>query len=302
MNLSKEKRLSLALTVSVLILIAEIIGGIISNSLALLSDAGHVLTDSLAITLSLIAAVIARRPSDFRATFGYQRIGLLAAFINGASLLLIAGYIFIETYRRFLSPPEVNAPIMLAVSAGGLLGNLVMAGILSKGHHDLNIKSAWLHIIGDLLASVGVVIAGVIIYFTGYRLADPIVGMIVGALVLFGGIRVVKESLWVFLELVPSGYSVEEISKAVLEIPEVQGIHDLHLWSISHGTPAFSAHLWIPDQKLSEADSIRERVEDKLSGFGIKHTVLQLECAECENNGLYCQVRADDEGHHHHHH
>lgn len=296
--MSKEKRLGLALSISLFILIAEIIGGIMSNSLALLSDAGHVLTDSFAIALSLIAAMIGRKPSDFRATYGYQRIGLLAAIANGISLLGISLYIFYETYQRFTSPPEINAPLMLAVAVGGLIGNGVMAFILSKGHHDLNIKSAWLHILGDILASFGVVIAGVIIYYTGFRLADPLAGIVVGLLILVGGVRVVKEAIWVFLELVPAGFNIDDISKAITDIPHVKGIHDLHLWSISHGTAAFSAHVWIHDQQLSDADSIRAEIEKKLEEIGIHHTVLQMECAECENNELYCQIKTEPEHHH----
>lgn len=298
--MTKEKKLFLALLISIFILIVEVVGGVISNSLALLSDAGHVLTDSFAIGLSLIASMISRRPSDFRATYGYQRIGLLAAVINGVSLLAIAGYIFFESYQRFISPPEINTRLMLTVAVGGLTGNALMALILSKGHHDLNIKSAWLHILGDLLASVGVVTAGIVIYFTGLRVADPVAGFIVGVLVLAGGVRVVKDSLWVFLELVPVEYDVEKISRKIEEIEEVQGIHDVHLWSISHGTPAFSAHIWISDRRLSEADEIRGRIENKLREIGIHHMVLQIECAECERNGLYCQVRTETVSHHEH--
>lgn len=299
--MNNERRLLWALIISLVILIGEVIGGLISNSLALLSDAGHVLTDAFAIALSLLAAVVSRRPSDYRATYGYQRIGLLAAIINGLSLLAVAGYIFYESYHRFLSPPEIKASLMLTVAIAGLIGNGIMALILSRGHHDLNIKSAWLHIMGDLLASVGVVIAGVVIYYTGFRYADPIASFIVGLLVLAGGIRVVRDALWVFLELVPSGFDVQEITKTILDVPGVQGVHDIHLWSISHGRPAFSAHIWVSDQRLSEADEIRKEIERRLTEMGIVHTVLQLECAECEQNGLYCQIKSEDEGYHHHH-
>ncbi len=299
MKLTKEKRLLLALSVTVAILLLEVVGGILSNSLALLSDAGHVFTDGFAIALSLVAAIISLRPSDYKATFGYQRIGLLAAVINGLSLLGIAIFIFFESYKRFIAPPVVKAPLMLSVAGIGLVGNIVMALILSKGHHDLNIKSAWLHIMGDLLASVGVVFAGMIIYFTNFYLIDPIAGFIVGVIILFGGLRVVREALHVFLELSPPGYHVERISKTISEIPEVEGIHDVHLWSISHGIPAFSAHIWIRDRKISEADIVREKIEKKLAEIGIKHTVLQLECAECRNNVLYCQIHETKEEHHH---
>jgi|Deesub1362A_J573_1020465.scaffolds.fasta_scaffold09380_2 cobalt-zinc-cadmium efflux system protein len=299
MSLTKEKRLFLALMISLFILFIEVIGGLLSNSLALLSDAGHVLTDAFAIALSLMAAMISKKPSDFRATYGYQRIGLLAAIINGISLFAVAGYIFYEGYRRFVSPPHIEATLMLTVAVAGLIGNGIMAMILSKGHHDLNIKSAWLHIIGDLLASVGVVIAGIILYFTNFKYADPIASTIVGLLVLIGGIRVVRDALWVFLELAPAGYNLQEITKAILSVPEVQGLHDVHLWSISHGRPAFSAHVWINDVPLSKADEIRKRIEQKLSQIGINHTVIQLECTECEKNGLYCQLRTEEFHYHH---
>jgi cobalt-zinc-cadmium efflux system protein len=298
--LSNINRLKLALGISLFILVMEVIGGLVSHSLALLSDAGHVLTDAFALGLSLIALTISQRPSDFRATFGYQRLGMLAAVINGSTLLIIAVYIFYEAVKRFMNPVEVDAPVMITVAVLGLIGNGVMALILGKGHQDLNIKSAWLHIIGDLLASVGVVVAAVVIYFTGLRIADPIAGALVGILILIGGIRVVRDALWVFLEFVPSGIDVREITKRVSEIPGVQGIHDVHLWAISHGTPAFSAHIWINDQRLSEADSLRKKIEEILKEYGIVHTVLQLECAECAQNGLFCQVRIRDEHRHSH--
>ncbi|UCG77868.1 MAG: cation transporter [Nitrospirota bacterium] len=279
-----EKRLILTLLISLAILVAEIIGGMISNSLALLSDAGHVFTDSLALSLSLIASVISRKAPDEKATFGYQRIGLLAAIINGLSLLGISVYIFHESYNRFMSPPEIRSSLMLVVASAGLIGNIVMAYVLSEGHSDLNIKSAWLHIIGDLLASIGVIVAAVIIYFTGFVMADPIASIAVGGLILIGGLRVVKEALGIFLEMVPKGYDLREIRRSILDINGVIDIHDVHLWSISHGKPSFSAHVLTSDLSLSEVDTIRGRIEGLLSEFGIDHTVLQLECGRCEND------------------
>jgi cobalt-zinc-cadmium efflux system protein len=294
-----EKRLFLTLLISLTILIAEVIGGILSGSLALLSDAGHVFTDSLALSMSLIAAVISRKPSDARATFGYQRIGLLAAIINGISLIGISVYIFIESYYRFSSPREINSGLMLWIATAGLIGNVVMAFVLSKGHHDLNIKSAWLHILGDLIASVGVIIAAVIIFFTGFTIADPLASIIVGVLILTGGLRVVREALGIFLELVPKGYDIEEINDAIMSMPQVIDVHDLHLWSISHGVPSFSAHIRISDINLSKVDIIRKEIESLLEDFGIHHTVIQIECAQCEDSDTFCSGTQRRENHTH---
>jgi len=187
MKASNEKRLILALAVTFVVLVAEVIGGLLANSLALLSDAAHVLTDVFALGLSLIALVIAKRPSDYRATYGYQRIGILAALINGSSLVLISVFIFREAYHRFFSPPDVNPDVMLLIASGGLIGNIVMILILGKGHTDLNIKSAWLHVWGDMMTSIGVIIAGLVIKFTGWHLADTLASGIVGCIIIVGG-------------------------------------------------------------------------------------------------------------------
>jgi cobalt-zinc-cadmium efflux system protein len=297
---SFEKRLFWSLAITTIILAGEVIGGIISNSLALLSDAGHVLTDVFALGMSLFATLIMKRPSDYRATYGYQRIGLLAALINGSSLVVIAVFIFVETYKRLHSPPEINSSVMLAIATAGLAGNLFMAWIIGRGHKDLNLKSAWLHVLGDTVSSAGVIVAGLVIHFTGWRLADPIASCLVGIMIIFGGGRVVKEALWVFLELSPLGFHAEEISAMIAELPGIVCVHDVHIWSIGHGIPAFSGHVQVHDQKISEVDAVRKEIEHKLSGLGIRHSVIQLECAECEANGLYCQMREAADTHHHH--
>lgn len=294
-----EKRLFITLLISLAILIGEVIGGILSNSLALLSDAGHVFTDSLALSMSLIAAIISRKPSDARATFGYQRIGLLAAIINGISLIGISVYIFIESFHRFSSPREIDSGLMLWIATAGLIGNIVMASVLSKGHHDLNIKSAWLHILGDLFASIGVIIAAVFIYFTGFTAADPVASIIVGILILAGGVRVVREALGIFLEMVPKGYDIGKINDAIMSMPQVIDVHDLHLWSISHGITSFSAHIRISDINLSKVDMIRKDIESLLADFGIHHTVIQIEFAQCEESDTFCNGMQRKEDHTH---
>ncbi|MBI5102049.1 MAG: cation transporter [Nitrospirae bacterium] len=295
------KRLGWSLIVTLVIFIAEVFGGILSRSLSLLSDAGHVLTDAFALGLSLIALLIMKRPSDYKATYGYQRIGLLAALINGISLVVIAMFIFIEAYTRLQTPPEINSSVMLSIAGAGLAGNLIMAWILGHKHHDLNIKSAWLHVVGDTVSSAGVIIAGLIIKYTGWVLADTIASGIVGCMIIIGGTRVIKEALWILLDLSPSGFHPEDLAKVIAEIPEVRNVHDVHIWSIGHGVPAFSGHVQVHDQKISEADIIRKEIERLLSDQGIKHAVIQMECADCCNNEIYCNINPENahDGHRH---
>ncbi len=289
------------MVVTLIVLFAEVAGGIIANSLALLSDAGHVFTDVFALALSLIAVYIGKRPSDYRATYGYQRIGILAALINGSTLVVISVLIFVETYKRIFSQPEIDSNVMLLVAVGGLVGNVIMARLLRGDDSDLNMKSAWLHVLGDLFTTAGVIIAAIVIKFTAWHIADPIVSGLVGIIIILGGGRVIKESLWIFLELSPLGFHAEDISKTICGMEHVLGVHDVHVWSIGHGVPAFSAHVLLNDRKISETDMIRREIEDKLSELGIRHTVLQMECAECQVNGLFCQIGAPDETDHHHH-
>jgi cobalt-zinc-cadmium efflux system protein len=293
-----EKRLLWAIAVTLLILVIEVIGGLVSNSLALLSDAGHVLTDTFALGLSLVASLMTHRPAGRKATYGYHRMGVLAASINGVILVAVALFIFMEAYQRFVTPPAIETGLMLVIASIGLLGNLLMAWFLKEEHHDLNIRSAWLHVISDAISSVGVIVAGLVILCTGWRLADPIASVVVGLLVTVGGIRVLREALRIFLELTPLGFDIEDISREIAELPEILGIHDVHIWSIAPGATALTAHLWVHDQGLASADRIREKVEHKLAHIGIRHTVLQLECAECYSGGLYCQIKTGMEHRH----
>jgi len=297
--MTSEKRLIASFAITVFIFVAEVLGGILSNSLALLSDAGHVLTDAFALGLSMIAARFSRRPSDYRATYGYQRFGLLAAIINGLSLVAISLFIFIESYHRFLAPPQINIAVMLPIATGGLAGNIVMALILGHGHEDLNVKSAWLHVLGDTLSSVGVIVSGVIIYFTGWEYADPVTGVLIGLIIITGGVRVVREASGIFLEMVPKGFDVEALARELCALPDVMGVHDIHVWSLAHRRVAFTAHIWVHDRKLSELAPLRKRIEDMLRAMMIHHILLQFECAECETNALYCQVQSEEEQHHH---
>jgi len=299
MGLSGEKRLGLSLAVTAVILAAEIAGGLMSNSLALLSDAGHVLTDSFALGLSMVAARISRRPSDYKATYGYQRVGLLAAVINGLSLVVIAAFIFYEAYHRFASPLSIDVPLMLFIAIFGLLCNVVMAFIIGSEHEDLNIRSAWLHVLGDTLSSLGVIVSGVVIYFTHWVYADPVASVLIGIVILAGGIRVVREASTIFLEMTPSAFHPEEVAQKICDMDEVMGVHDVHIWSVAHKHIAFSAHVWVHDQKLSELEGPRKKIEEMLTEMGIHHIMLQFECAECQNGSLYCQIHTTDTHHAH---
>ncbi|MCX7987973.1 MAG: cation diffusion facilitator family transporter [Thermodesulfovibrio sp.] len=296
---SSTKRLFLTLLITFLIFFVELIGGIFSNSLALLSDAGHVFTDSLAIVLSLIASIIVKKPSGQKATYGYQKIGILAAFINGVSLIIIAVLILVEGYRRLLNPPDINSNVMLSIAFFGFLGNLIMALILGHKHEDLNIKSAWLHVIGDTISSAGVILAGLIIKYTEWLIIDPIISWIVGFIIIYGGIRVLKESLFIFLDFVPKGFEVNEIIDKIKKIKGITDVHDVHIWSIGYGVPAFSAHVVVDVKLLYEADSIRGKIEEELEKIGIKHSVIQMESGICDKNSFYCEIK-NSLSHRHH--
>lgn len=299
--MTMTKKLVISLIVTFVVLIGEIVGGIVSNSLALLSDAGHVFTDVFSLGMSLLAILIMKKPSDRRATYGYHRIGILAALINGVSLIFVALFIFWEAYQRIQSPPVIDTSVMLVIALAGLIGNIAIAFILGHKHDDLNIKSVWLHVLGDTIASVGVIAAGFIIKFTGWQVADPLVSGLVGLIIIVGGVGVTKEALRIFLELSPARLDMEEVSQKISVVPGVVDVHDVHLWSIGHNDSAFSAHVRLKEQSLAEVDAIRKKIEHELAHMGISHSVLQMESADCGANGLYCQPRTLIAGEAHHH-
>lgn len=291
----QQKRLSLTLIITVFVMLGEVAGGLWSNSLALLSDAGHMFTDVFALGLSLAALRVSGWLPDRRATFGYQRVGLLAAVINGAGLFVIAVFIFRGAYVRFFSPPVVHYGLMLAFALAGLAANVTMALILRHGHHDLNIKSAWLHVLGDALSSVGVILSALVIAFTGWAYADPLASVLIGLIMLAGGLKVVREATGVFLELAPGHMNVEKIAREICAMPEVMGVHDVHLWSLTHGRSSFSAHIWIRDQLLSQAEDVGRKIREKLSLEGIGHVTLEFECTQSERTGIFCELYEEED-------
>jgi cobalt-zinc-cadmium efflux system protein len=288
---TNQRRLLVALSITGLMTIVELAGGLISNSLALIGDAGHMFTDTLALGLSLFALNLAKRPASQTKTYGYYRAEILAALINGTILVLVSAYIFYEAYHRFVEPPEVRGGLMLIVAAIGLAANVVGISILrSASRGNLNVKGAFLHMWSDTVSSVGVIAAGIIILLTGRTIADPIISIIIGLLILRGVGGLVLESINILLEAVPKHLDVSQINNAIQKIKGVRDVHDVHLWAITSGMYAMSCHLLIEDQMVSNCTQIVEEVNQTLSQkFDISHSTVQLECEECENSPV-CHI------------
>ncbi len=289
-----EHRFILALGLTTLILVAEVVGGLLTGSLALLSDAAHVLMDVLALVMSYAALRIAGRPADARHTYGYHRWQVLAALANGITLLVVGFGIFREAWERFRYPQDVLAGPMLAVAVIGLIVNLVVALVLrDHDHDDLNVRSAFLHVLGDTLSSVGVIAAGLVILLTGWRWADPLVSVLIGAVILLGSLRLLRETLHILVEGAPDGVSAGQINRALQDVPGVRDVHDLHIWTVTPGYVALSAHVVLDDPSFAGAEHIQARIRTLLAEqFNIRHTTVQLEC-ECCGQGLATCVGGD---------
>lgn len=285
-----QKGLSLVLVLTALMMLAEFAGGWLSGSLALISDAGHMLTDVLALTLSLLALRFAVQPANEKKTYGFYRLEILAALANGLTLILLSGYIFYEAYQRFLAPAEVKSGLMLAVAAIGLLVNLVGFYVLRpSSKHSHNVKGAWLHIVGDLLSSVAVVIGGLVMAITSWFIIDPFLGVLIGLVILKGAYDLIKESVDILLEATPVGIEGRQIEAALMEISGIKQVHHLHIWTISSGIHALSAHVLIDDQLTSQSDKLLARIQEVLEvRFAIHHVTIQFECQTC--CGPVCRI------------
>lgn len=289
---SAERKLAYGLALTGFILVLEVAGGLLSNSLALLSDAGHVFADLVALSLSLYGVRQARRSSSSRMTFGYHRVGVIIAIVNALSIFAIAGVILYKASGRFAHPLEVKSMLMLSIAVVGLAANIFVAWWLrAEQRNNLNVRSAFWHAMGDALASAGVIIGGLVMLVTGWFRADPVVSVLIGAILVVAAWRILREGLRVLLEATPSGVDVMDLIAVLQQIPAVKDVHDIHVWSISPEFHALSCHVLIDDLSTSQAAEIRERIESMVrQQFSIRHTTLQMECEKCEGNEIFCNL------------
>ena len=273
------RSLRLALAITATFLVVEVVGGLLANSLALLADAGHMLTDVAALSLSLFVVWFSRRPETPEKTYGYLRWEILAAFLNGATLLLLCAWIIWEAIPRLRDPQPLEGGLMLAVALAGLVVNVIAAMLLRPASQSsMNIRGAYLHVLGDLLGSVGTVTAAVIVYYTGFLRADPIASLVMTALIIRGAWRLVRESIDVLLESAPSHISLGAVRAQLVAIPGIESVHDLHVWSVSSGVIAMSVHAIVREPERHQ--HVLGHVHDAMRLFGIGHVTVQLERQE----------------------
>ncbi len=278
----------MALVFTATYMVAEIVGGFVANSLALLADAGHMFSDAAALGLSLVAVMLAQRPATSNRTYGFHRAEILAALTNGAALLVLSVLIAREAWGRLSDPPEVQGGLMLLVASGGLAINLVNLMILSGGrHHNLNVRGAWLHVMADTLGSVGAILAGAAIYFLGWGWSDPVASFIIASLVLYSAWGLVRETLDVLMEGVPKGISVDDVAAALKGISGVLDAHDLHVWSLTSGRNIATTHLVIAEDADHQTiiDAANRTLAER---FAIAHATIQVEHDELANKCNPC--------------
>ncbi|MBI4917570.1 MAG: cation transporter [Acidobacteria bacterium] len=275
---SPRRRLAIALVLATGYMAAEVVGGLLSNSLALLADATHMLSDVAALSLSLFAVWFARRPPTARRTYGYHRVEILATLLNAATLLATAVFIFLEALRRFAAPPAVNGTLMTVIATGGLAVNLAMLAVLRGGREtSLNLRGAWLHVLTDTLGSVQAIAAGALLMAFGWRWVDPLASLLISLLVLYSGWGLLREATAILMESVPADIELEDVREAILAVPGIEGLHDLHVWTITTGFVALSAHVTVRDGDQAEVlAAARQCVHAR---FGISHSTIQVEQA-----------------------
>ena len=270
----RNLRIALALTAA--LLVVEVIGGFLSNSIALLADAGHMLTDVAALGLALFVAWFSKQPSSPQKTYGYLRWEILAAFVNGATLLLISAWILWEAVIRLRAPEPISGGLMLVVAASGLVVNIIAARILVRSStHNLNARGAYLHVLGDLFASVGTVAAAIAIQYTGWLVADPIASILTTVLIMRGAWQLVRESVDILLESTPAHIPMPAVRGQLEAIPGIESVHDLHVWAVTPAVVAMSAHCIV--REPAQHQHVLEHIHDAMRLFGIEHVTIQLE-------------------------
>jgi len=274
----QTRQLTLAIALSAATLLIEVAGGLLSGSLALLSDAGHVLTEVLALVLSLMAVRFGSLPATPAKSYGYHRLEILTALLNGALLVAISAGILYKAVRRLMSPAPIESSVMIGVALLGLLANLAGVALLSRAPQNLNLRGARMHAIGDACSSVGVLAAGGIIALTGWERLDAILGGAIALIIAVGSVRLVREAVDVLLEATPKGIDLDDVSRAIAALPGVIEVHDLHIWSITTGLPALSGHVRLDGAPLGAGDDMLNRIKETVRDrFGIVHTTIQIE-------------------------
>ncbi|HEX9897525.1 MAG TPA: cation diffusion facilitator family transporter [Dehalococcoidales bacterium] len=298
-EVESNRGLVIALGIVIVMMVVEVVGGLLSNSLALIGDAGHMFVDALALSLSLFALTLARRPATATRTYGFHRVEIMAALVNGAILAVVAAFIFYKAYQRFQNPPEIHSGLMLVIAILGLLANLAGILLLRRNRHvSLNIRAAFFHILGDTISSVGVITASIIISLTGWTYADPIIAIVISIIILTGAVQLLRESSDILLEAVPKHIEMDKVIQMMKNVEGVDSIHDLHIWTITSGIFAMSAHVVVQDVMVSRTREILDTVNRELAKhFDITHTTLQLECGQGENctQGLVCNLSRDNQ-------
>jgi len=294
------KKLRTAFLLTILILVVELSAGVVSHSLALLSDAGHVMTDLIALGLAWFATVQAERPADARKTYGYHRTGILTALANAVSLIMIVVAIAYEAFKRLQQPEPVAPWLMFVAAAVGIAVNLYIGfGLRSEGEDNLNVRAAILHVFGDVGASAGVIVGGLVIVFTRWYPADPIISLGIAALIAVGAWGILHETIDILMESTPRHMDIPEMVRDMMALSSVKDVHDLHVWSIAGGIPVLTAHVQVQeDCAVSRCDATLVALNQMLKEkYGVSHTTIQFECDGCDPNHLYCTLPAHDHVH-----
>jgi len=278
-----EKSLKIAIVLTSIFFIVEVIGGLISGSLSLLGDAGHMFRDIFALFVSLGAINIAKKLPTKTKTFGYHRIEIFAAFVNGILLVAISGWIFFEAYQRFFTPKPIESVTMFVVALIGLLVNLYVAFKL-HGSHDLNVKSAYIHVLTDTLSSIAVVFASIWIFFTNQTIVDSILGIAVATFILFSAFRIIGDSIHILLEFTPKNIDFDDVIKDIESVSGVEGVHNVHLWGLCSNINIIDAHIYTTESDMDKIEQIKKEIKKCLEKYNIKHVTLELECEECIEN------------------
>ena len=291
-------RFALALFITLGFVVIEAAAGFLANSLALLTDAVHNITDVIALALSWYAIRLTLRPAHSGKTFGYHRAGILMALFNSTTLILVALGIFYEAYQRLINPPQVEAGLMTVVAALAFIVNAGTALLVKQGSdYDLNQRSAFIHLTGDALSTLGALAAGILITLTGWTALDPLVSVLIGALIVWNAWLIIRESVDILLDSTPRDIDIDAMVRDIRQIAGVRGVHDLHVWSITQNMRALSAHVLVNDESISVGAGIQRQINEALQArYNIAHATLQLECVGCEPDTLYCELNSINHG------